>query len=140
MSQSAFIVTKFTNRNGVTSWRVDGRLNGLRIRKNFKSREEAGAEKAALDAKAAQTETGVRTTLTRLTEEQIHEAEAAFRRLAASPKSLSFYLDFALANYRAPDREQTLADAVTSAPCRLTSPEPSAPLPLFSPRHFASLR
>ena len=114
MSQSAFIVTKFTNRNGVTSWRVDGRLNGLRIRKNFKSREEAGAEKAALDAKAAQTETGVRTTLTRLTEEQLHEAEAAFRRLAASPKSLSFYLDFALANYRAPDREQTLADAVTA--------------------------
>jgi integrase len=114
MSQSAFIVTKFTNRNGVTSWRVDGRLNGLRIRKNFKSREEAGAEKAALDAKAAQTETGVRTTLTRLTEEQLHEAEAAFRRLASSPKSLSFYLDFALANYRAPDREQTLADAVTA--------------------------
>jgi integrase len=113
MSQSAFIVGKFTNRNGVTSWRVDGRLNGLRIRKNFKTREEAGAEKAALEAKAAQSDTGLRTTLTRLTDEQLHEAEAAFRRLAGAPKSLAFYLDYALANYRAPEREQTLADAVT---------------------------
>jgi hypothetical protein len=67
MSEPAFIVSTFTNRNGVTSWRVDGRLNGLRIRKNFKTREQAGAERAALDTKAAQTETGVRTTLTRLT-------------------------------------------------------------------------
>ncbi len=61
-----------------------------------------------------QAETGIRTTATRLTDAQLHEAEAAFRRLADAPKSLSFYLDFALANYRAPDREQSLADAVTT--------------------------
>jgi hypothetical protein len=49
MSPSAFIVSRFVNRNGITSWRVDGRLHGLRIRKNFKTRVEAGAEKNALD-------------------------------------------------------------------------------------------
>ena len=46
MSPSAFIVSRFVNRNGITSWRVDGRLHGLRIRKNFKYRVEVGAEKA----------------------------------------------------------------------------------------------
>ena len=52
-SPSPFVVTRFVNRNGVISWRVDGRLHGLRIRKNFKTRVEAGAEKDALDIKAA---------------------------------------------------------------------------------------
>ena len=114
MSPSAFIVSRFVNRNGITSWRVDGRLHGLRIRKNFKTRVEAGAEKDALDIKAAQSDTGIRSTATRLTDEQLHEAEAAFRRLAGAPKSLEFYLDYALTNYRAPEREITLADAVAA--------------------------
>ncbi|MCS6242680.1 MAG: site-specific integrase [Opitutus sp.] len=112
MSPSAFIVSRFVNRNGITSWRVDGRLHGLRIRKNFKTRVEAGAEKDALDIKAAQSDTGIRSTATRLTDEQLHEAEAAFRRLADAPKSLEFYLEYALANYRAPEREITVDDAV----------------------------
>jgi integrase len=114
MYPSAFTVSRFINPNGITSWRVDGRINGLRIRKNFKTRAEAGAEKASLEAKAAQTETGVRTALTRLTDEQLHDAETVFRRLSEAPKSLVFYVDFALANYRAPDREQTLAEAVAA--------------------------
>ena len=45
MSPSAFIVSRFVNRNGITSWHVDGRLHGLRIRKKFKTRVEAGTEK-----------------------------------------------------------------------------------------------
>lgn len=107
-------LTRYENRNGVISWRVSGWLHGLRVRKNFKSREEAGAERAALEAKAAQAASNVRAASTFLNDDQLREAEAAFRRLTDAPKSLSFYLDFALANYRAPDREQTLADAVTT--------------------------
>ncbi len=114
MPDSSFDVTRFENRNGVISWRISGWLHGLRVRKNFKSREEAGAEWAALEAKAAQAAGNVRGTSTFLTDDQLREAEATFRRVADAPKSLSFYLDFALANYRAPDREQTLADAVTT--------------------------
>ena len=64
MSPSAFIVSRFVNRNGITSWRVDGRLHGLRIRKNFKTRVEAGAEKDALDIKAAQSDTAIGSTAT----------------------------------------------------------------------------
>ena len=43
-----FSVSRFKNRNGVFSFRVDGRLNGVRIRRNFKDQEEAATEKAAL--------------------------------------------------------------------------------------------
>ncbi len=114
MPDSSFDVTRFENRDGVISWRVSGWLHGLRVRKNFKSREEAGAELAALEAKAAQAAGNVRGTSTFLADDQLREAEATFRRVADAPKSLSFCLDFALANYRAPDREQTLADAVTT--------------------------
>ena len=51
MNHTKFAVSRFENRNGVTSWRVDGRFHGLRIRKNFKTREEAAAEQAALEVK-----------------------------------------------------------------------------------------
>jgi hypothetical protein len=39
------IVAPFENRNGVTSYRVTGWVNGDRVRKNFKTRAEANAEK-----------------------------------------------------------------------------------------------
>ena len=114
MQQSAFTVTRFLNRNGVTSWRVDGRLHGLRIRKNFKTREEAGAERAVLEAKATQAASNVRSASTFLTDDQLRQSEAAFRRLADASKPLAFYLDYALANYRAPEREVTVETAVTA--------------------------
>ena len=44
MSPTPFVVSRFVNPNGITSWRVDGRINGLRIRKNFKTRGEAGLQ------------------------------------------------------------------------------------------------
>ena len=121
MPDSSFDVTRFENRNGVISWRVSGWLHGLRVRKNFKSREEAGAEMAALEAKAAQAAGNVRGTSTFLTDDQLREAEASFRRLIGAPKSLSFYLDYALATYRAPEREMsasmpTISPAPTAGP------------------------
>ena len=39
-----FAVSRFKNRNGVFSFRVDGQLNGVRIRRNFKTQEEAQAK------------------------------------------------------------------------------------------------
>jgi hypothetical protein len=52
--QPMFAVGRFKNRNGVFSFRVDGQLNGVRIRRNFKSQEEAAAEKNVLELKALQ--------------------------------------------------------------------------------------
>jgi hypothetical protein len=39
--ENTFTVGRYENRSGVSSWRVAGWLHGVRIRKNFKTREEA---------------------------------------------------------------------------------------------------
>jgi integrase len=110
--QTKFIVSRFENRNKITSWRVDGRLHGLRIRKNFKTREEAGAEKAALDLKALQAAVGMRSASTFLTDVQLRTAEDAYRRLEGRASPLLVYLDYALANYREHDQQKPLAEAM----------------------------
>src|SRR5271168_4399461 len=94
-----FVVSEFTNPSGEIVFRVSGWLDGRRVRKNFPSRAEALAEKQILDIQRAQAG-GVRAALTRLTEDQIGEAESVFRRLTDKNRSLSFYVDFALANHR----------------------------------------
>ena len=112
-SVSAFAITTFTNPSGEIVFRVSGYLCGQRVRKNIATRAEAEAEKQVLNVKALQGDTDVRTAVTRLTDEQLHEAEAAFRRLGDKPKlSLLAYLDFALANYKEPDQQKALADAI----------------------------
>jgi hypothetical protein len=112
MNHSKFVVSRFENRNGNTSWRVDGRLHGTRFRRNFKTREEAAAEQAALEIKAINAANGLHTIATVLTAQQVREAEALFHRLANSAHPLSFYLDFALANYREPTEQKSLVDAI----------------------------
>lgn len=110
--ENSFAVARFENRNGVISWRVTGWLHGVRIRKNFKIREEAAAEKATLELKAVQANSGMRSVMTFLSDESLRQAEDAFRRLDGRPKSLLFYLDYALTNYRPPETEKSLKDAV----------------------------
>ncbi len=107
-----FRISEFTNPSGEIVFRVTGWLDGKRIRKNFPTRAEAMAERQILEIQRIQSETGVRTTATRLSDEQLHEAEAAFRRVAGKARSLSFYLDFALANYRETESQKSLSDAV----------------------------
>ena len=112
MNHATFVVTRFENQSGTVSWRVSGNLHGTRVRKNFSSKEEARAEKAALELKALQNSSGLRASATFLTEDQLREAEGAFRRLADRPQTLTVYLDYGLANYREPEREVRLDVAV----------------------------
>jgi integrase len=107
-----FVISEFKNPSGEIVFRVSGQLDGKRVRKNFSTRAEAVAERKALEIARVQAETGIRTAITRLTDEQLQEAEAAFLRLKDCQQSLSVYLDFALANYRAPQHECALCDAV----------------------------
>ena len=81
MSPTPFVVSRFVNRNGITSWRVDGRIHGLRNRKNRKTRTVAFTEKTARDIQAAQSSTGIRSIVTGLTDGQLQAAETAFRCL-----------------------------------------------------------
>jgi integrase len=109
--ENTFAVIRYKNRNGVTSWRVSGWLRGVRIRKNFKTREEAGADKAAMELGAEQAASGLRSISTCLTIEQVRESEAAFQRLGSRSRSLSFYLDYALTNYRDPVNDKPVVEA-----------------------------
>jgi integrase len=91
---------------------VSGLLGSVRIRRNFKTREEAAAEKAALEIKEQQIDSGDQSVLTHLTEVQVREAEAVFQRLAGKQHPLAFYVDYALANYREPEAQMLLDVAV----------------------------
>ncbi|HWA08830.1 MAG TPA: hypothetical protein VG838_05110 [Opitutaceae bacterium] len=113
MKQSEFVVSRFVNRNGATSWRVAGWLHGVRIRKNLPSREEAAAEKAALEIKCIQAASGLRPALTCLSEDQLREAESVFRAVADRKRGLTFYVNHALSNYRDPENQKSLKDAAS---------------------------
>jgi integrase len=110
--QSAFAIRRFKNQSGLVSWRIEGRLHGLRIRKNFLNREEAAAEKTAMELKALHVAAGMRSAPTFLTEAQLREAEDAYRRLEGRASPLLAYLDYALANYREHDQLKPLDEAV----------------------------
>ncbi len=111
---TAFVISKFTNPSGEIVFRVSGQLDGKRVRKNFPVYAEAEAERQILEIQRLQAEAGIRIAGTRLTDEQLQEAEAVFRRLAGQQQSLSFCVDFALANYREPEKQKSLADAIAA--------------------------
>lgn len=111
MPNQSFSVRRFKNRNGVFSWRVHGHLNGVRIRRNFKTQEEAAAEKAGLEIKALHLASNLRAITTCLTEDQVREAEAVFRQIAEHGRSLSSCVSFTLAN----EREVTCRKPLTGA-------------------------
>lgn len=107
----SFVISAFTNPSGEIVHRVSGWLDGKRIRKNFRTRAEAEAERDVLEVKRVQEETGLRPTVTRLSEDQLHEAEALFHKVGNLSKPLSFYVEYALANYHEPAARKSLADA-----------------------------
>ncbi len=112
-NKKTFVITRFKNASGTVSWRLAGWVNGVRIRKNFKSREEAAAEMAAKEMQTLQAFSGLRSGATYLTDPQLREAEDAFRRLVGHPRSMLFYLDYAFTNYREPSQQKTLTEAVS---------------------------
>ena len=112
-AKSSFAISQFTNPSGEIVFRVSGWLDGKRFRKNFPTRPEAEAERQVLEVCRLQGEAGIHTAATRLTDDQLHEAEMVFRRLSGQSHPLSFYVEFALANYHEPQRQQSLVDAVT---------------------------
>lgn len=137
MSETKFAVSRFQNRNGVTSWRVSGWLHGVRIRKNFLTKEEAAAEKATLEIKAVQVSAGFRPAMTLLSDAQLRDAEASWHRLQGKPQPLSFYVDYALANYRAPEHQKPLAAAVALYLAERTK---AFEQDMLSPRQLRSIR
>ena len=108
-----FHVVEFVNPSGEIAFRVTGyKSDGARVRENFKTQEEAVGRRAELDIEAANivTTTATRMKATRLTDEQVKDAERAFAKLGS--RSLLETVEYFLKNYREPVRQMTVADAV----------------------------
>lgn len=93
------------------TYRVSGWLDGRRVRKQFKDEAEAVAAKRRWEIQAANHANAVRVVPTRLSEDQLAGAEAAYKRLGAS-HSLSFAVEWFLANYRPAVTAKALSVAV----------------------------
>ncbi|MGZ5568494.1 MAG: hypothetical protein ACXWKG_15900, partial [Limisphaerales bacterium] len=108
-----FHVTHFTNPSSESVFRVAGyKPDGTRVRENFRTHEEAIGRKAELDIEAANivTTTATRLKATRLTDEQVKDAERAIAK--AGNRSLLFIVEHFNANYREPVCQITVVDAV----------------------------
>jgi len=132
-----YVISEFTNPSGEVVFRVAGWQDGKRVRKNFGTRAEAQAERQALELAALQGESGMRVAATRLADDQLREAEAAFHRLEGRTRPLAFYLDYALLNYRDPVNDMSLAEA---AKLYLAVREADEKLGHISHRQFTSFR
>ena len=139
MKPSNFSLARFSNRNGTVSWRVSGWIADVRIRKNFKSREEAAAEMAALNAKALQHASGLRLASTFLTDAQLRDAEAVFRRIedAGGARRLGALMDYALAHFHEVDRPRPLAECVATY---LAAKEADQRREILSLRQYRSIK
>jgi len=67
-------------------------MNGLRVRRNFRTWQEASTEEAALERNAISAALGLRSAVTCLADDQLRETEAVFRRLQGNPRSLAFWV------------------------------------------------
>lgn len=90
--RSTFTVKPFKNALGSMSWRVSGRIEGRRIRENFKT--EAEAENKRLDylRKAGAGRSDHNTVITWLSPEKVREAEAASQLLGGRSLTAAAHL------------------------------------------------
>ena len=112
MKHGEFVIRRLTLKDhgfSYSTFQVVGYLNGERIRRKFKTREEAIGEKTRLEVAAANGAGGIRAVNTRLTIEQVADAEAAFQALGARP--LREAVSWFLTHYRQPVTETTLETA-----------------------------
>lgn len=100
MKLNAVRIVEFTNPSGATVFRVDGKdKSGKRVRENFKTRPEAQRRKSELENELANLPV-MPMVSTRLTPDQIAEAERVFAELAG--KSLTAAARYYIDNYREP--------------------------------------
>ena len=110
--RASFRLIRFVNPSGEVCYRVTGtKVDGTRVRQNYKTEIEALSYKQELEIQATNVKTDIATHLkaTRLTDAQIMQAEHAFAELGDQPmpKAIRFFLE----NYRAPLQAITIRDA-----------------------------
>jgi hypothetical protein len=116
IAKNRFQIKAYTNPSGVQVYRVEGHLsNGERVRQNFKTEREAQVHKAELEIKSLNLSAAVGLKSTRLTEPQLGEAEAVYRKLG--DKSLAAAVEFYLNNYIQPVSDKTVQEACDEFMC-----------------------
>ncbi len=107
-----YSISPFENPNKTTAYRVTGtKLDGVRIRENYKTQPEALARKQQLEIEALNFAPEKRITTTRLTPAQEAEAEHCFANL--NGRSMTLAIRFFNENYREPLKTITVGDAFT---------------------------
>ena len=113
MAKQRFKIARFTNPSGEEVFRLSGTLNGERIRKNFKNRADAVAERQKLTIRFHNEEPDGRTIFTTLTAAENQEAIAAFSMLkrSGSNRPLSFVVSYFLNHYKEAAFSVSIAEA-----------------------------
>ncbi len=114
MAKQRFKITRVINPSGSEAWRLSGTLNGKQIRKNFKSRNDAVAERHHLSIRYLNEQSEGQTVWTTLTQLQNKEAISAINHLnqAKSNKSLTFAVNYFLGHYKEAAETMTVEEAV----------------------------
>src|SRR5689334_777516 len=80
--KGVFRIVEFTNPSGGIAYRLTGwTVDGLRIRKNYKTHAEAVAQKQVLEVEASNLSTAGQPVFTRLTPDQVSDAEQGLAML-----------------------------------------------------------
>jgi len=112
-----FRVVEFINPSGGKAYRVTGwTIDGERIRENFKEHLEAVSRKQELDTQSANLESAGQTVFTRLTPEEVKDAESTVSVLRAAGHRCSMHsvATFFIANWRDPLKRVKTEDAVAA--------------------------
>lgn len=112
--KSQFKITQFTNPSGQKVWRVSGSLHGKQVRRNFKTRSEATAERDRLEIQRINGSNHGRHMWVKISHEEHDDAFTALSLLkkAESRKSLTDAVQFFLGNHQEPDLEISTQSAV----------------------------
>ncbi|MBC2594713.1 hypothetical protein H5P28_10615 [Ruficoccus amylovorans] len=114
VAKSRFKITKYTNPSGEEVWRLSGTLNGQRIRRNFRNRSKAVAERQKLEVRYLNETSEGQTIFTTLTHDQNKDAVAAISLLqkSDSKKSLVFAVNYLLDHYQEAAESKSVENAI----------------------------
>jgi integrase len=113
-SSERYRIKSFTNPSGTEVFRVIGRTpKGEQIRRNFRDMREAIGFKAELEIAALNATQAVTLKRTRLSDDQLAQAEAAIQKLEGTSHTLIQAVDFLLRNWQPSAVAKTVKDAAT---------------------------
>lgn len=105
-------IRPFENPSGEAVHRVTGRTpEGRLVRENYKDFREAVARKQELELEALNVQKSVSLKTTRLTDDELAQAEGAFKNLQGTGHTLDYAVTWFLTHWRPPSSSPTVESA-----------------------------